>query len=83
MTKPELSVIILNYNTKELYVIGLELEGSKKITIEGDYKEVKSSQKTIAKNVIKKNYLKTGRIRMFKVMEITEMKVRGETLELN
>jgi hypothetical protein len=71
-----------NYSTQKLYVMGLELKESKTITKEGDYPTVNSAPKTIAKNVIKSKYLKAGKIRQFIVNEISEVVLRGETLEL-
>lgn len=71
-----------NYNTQELYIEGVELDGSKKVVEEGTRKVVKSAPKTIAKNKIRSEYLKSGLIRNFKVKEIREIKMRGEELEL-
>ncbi len=70
------------YNTQKLYITGLELDGSKTVVEEGEKKVVKSAPKTIAKNVIKREYLKQGLIRNFIVKEIREIKMRGEELEL-
>lgn len=71
-----------NYNTQELYIMGLELDGSKKVVEEGTKKNVKSAPKTIAKNIIKREYLSQGLVRQFKIREIGEVKVRGEEIEL-
>jgi hypothetical protein len=71
------------YNTQEIYVSGLELRGSKVVEVEGTKKEVNSKPITIAKNVIRSKYLKTGLIRTFKVKEIREIKMRGEELDLS
>lgn len=71
-----------NFNTQELYIMGLELDGSKKVLEEGTKKVVKSAPKTIAKNVIRREYLKQGLIRNFKIREIGEVKLRGEEIEL-
>lgn len=70
-------------STKHIYVIGLELEGSKKIK-EGtkSTKVVNSAAKTIAKNVIRAEYLKTGKIRTFTVYRLGEVKLKGDTLEI-
>ena len=70
------------YNTQELYISGLEITGTKTVVEEGEKKNVKSAPKTIAKNVIRKAYLKAGKIRLFKVREIGEIKLKGEELEL-
>ena len=72
-----------NYNTQDLYIMGLELEGSKKVVEEGEKKVVKSKPITIAKNVIRHEYLKSGLIRNFVVKNIKEVKMRGEELELS
>jgi hypothetical protein len=72
-----------NYNKQELYIMGLELDGSKTVIEEGEVRVVNSAPKTIAKNVIKREYLKQGLIRNFKVKEIGEVKMRGEEIELS
>jgi len=71
-----------NYNTQEIYIMGLELDGSKKVVEEGTKKVVKSKPITIAKNVIRHEYLKAGLIRTFVVKQIREVKMRGEEIEL-
>ena len=71
-----------NYNTQDIYVTGLELDGSKKVIEEGEKKVVKSKPITIAKNVIRHEFLKAGLIRTFIVKNIKEIKMRGEELEL-
>jgi hypothetical protein len=70
-------------NTKHIYVQGLELENSKKV-VEGtkSTKPDTRKPKTIAKDTIKAEYLKTGRIRTFTVYRLGEIKLKGETLEI-
>lgn len=72
-----------NYNTQELYIMGLELDGSKKVVEEGTKKNVKSAPKTIAKNVIRREYLSQGLVRNFKIKEIGDVRARGEEIELS
>lgn len=69
--------------TEHVYVHGLQLEGSKKI-VEGtkSTKVVKSAPKTIAKNKIRDEYLKAGKIRKFTVYRLGEVKLKGDTLEI-
>lgn len=71
------------YETKQIYVTGLELKGSKKIE-EGTKSEkvVNSKPVTIAKNVIRSKYLKTGLIRTFTVYRLSEVKLMGDTIEI-
>jgi hypothetical protein len=83
LTMTENGAVRYNYNTQKLYIMGLELDGSKQVLEEGVKKVVKSAPKTIAKNVIKREYLKQGLIRNFIVAEIGEVKMRGEELELS
>lgn len=71
-----------NYETQKLYIMGLELDGSKKVVEEGEKDTVKSKPKTIAKNVIKRTYLKQGLIRNFTVYKIGEVKLRGEEIDI-
>jgi DNA-directed RNA polymerase subunit K/omega len=70
-------------NTKEIYIAGLELDGSKKL-VEGTKtdKVVKSAPKTIAKNVIRREYLKSGLIRTFTIHRLSEVALRGDRLEI-
>lgn len=82
LTMTENGAVKYNYNTQEIYIMGLELDGSKKVVEEGTKKVVKSAPKTIAKNVIKREYLKQGLIRNFVVKQIREVKMRGEEIEL-
>ena len=82
LTMTDNGAVKYNFETTDLYVSGLELKGSKEVTEAGEYKEVKSSAKTLAKNAIKKAYLKSGLIRTFKVRNITVIKLKGDTLEL-
>lgn len=82
LSMTENGAVRYNYNTQELYIMGLELDGSKKVVEEGEKKVVKSAPKTIAKNVIRREYLKSGLIRNFVVKQIREVKMRGEELEL-
>ena len=59
-----------------------EVNRSKKVLEEGT-KVVKSAPKTIAKNVIRREYLKQGLIRNFIVNEIGAVVTRGEEIELS
>jgi hypothetical protein len=69
--------------TKMIYVHGLQLEGSKKIVAgTKSTKEDTRKPKTVAKDTIKAEYLKTGRIRTFTVYRLGEIKLKGDTLEL-
>lgn len=71
------------YNTEKLYITGLELSGSKVVLEQGTKKVVKSAPKTIAKNVIRREYLKQSLIRRFIVNEIGAVVTRGEEIELS
>lgn len=82
LTMTENGAVRYNYNTQKLYVMGLELDGSKKVVEEGEDDNVKSKPKTIAKNVIKRNYLKQGLIRNFTVYKIGEVRAMGEEIEI-
>lgn len=83
LTMTENGAVRYNYNTQKLYIMGLELDGSKTVVEEGEKKAVKSAPKTIAKNVIKREYLKQGLIRNFIVHEIGAVVTRGEEIELS
>jgi hypothetical protein len=79
---PENGAVMYNYNTQEIYIKGVQF-GEKKIVEVGEQKVVNSAPKTIAKNVIRREYLKQGLIRTFKVNNISQVKLRGTELELN
>jgi hypothetical protein len=64
--------------TGEIYIFGMLV--NKTVTKEGVYKEVKSSEKTLAKNYIRK-LLKTTQYRQYKVDMTSVAKLKGETIE--
>ena len=67
--------------TQKLYIAGSVIR--KTIMEEGEYPEVKSKPITIAKNVIRKNYLKSGKIRRYDVSNLAgDIKANGETIEV-
>ncbi|MDP2692772.1 MAG: hypothetical protein Q8O88_03995 [bacterium] len=70
-----------NIETQELYIQGLNVK--KTITEDGIYKEVNSAPKTIAKNVIRYEYLSTGKWRTFKVRNLEgNIRINNDTLEI-
>jgi uncharacterized protein (DUF1015 family) len=74
----------LKYNVEQqaLYIFGSSV--NKSVEVEGVYKEVKSAPKTIAKNAIKKHYLRTGQLRTFKVTNLKGgIKMNGDTIEID
>ncbi len=83
LSMTENGAVRYNYETTKLYILGLELDGSKKIVEEGTKKVVKSSAKTLAKNVIRREYLKQGLVRNFIVHEIGSVVTRGNEIELS
>lgn len=55
----------------------------KTITEEGEYPEVNSKPITIAKNVIRKNYLKSGKIRRYEIGNLAgNVKVNNDVIEI-
>jgi uncharacterized protein (UPF0297 family) len=67
--------------TQKLYIAGSVVR--KSVIEEGEYPEVKSKPITIAKNVIKKNYLKSGKIRRYDITNLAgNVKVNGDTIEV-
>lgn len=74
----------LKYNTVtgELYIVALL--DNKTILKEGVYPVVKSSGKTLAKNAIKKTYMRVGDIRNYKISMLqSSIKINGDTLEID
>lgn len=65
-------------DTKQLYLIGLEVR--KQVLVEGEYKVVKSADKTICKNKVKKALgLRTDKIRTF-ILDNGTFNMRGLVL---
>ena len=70
-----------NIETQELYIQGLNVK--KTVVEEGEYKVVKSAPKTIAKNVIRSQYLSTGKWRTFKVTNLNgNIRINNNTIEI-
>jgi hypothetical protein len=70
-----------NIKTQELYISGVSVK--KTIVENGEYKEVNSKAITIAKEVIRNEYLSTGKWRTFKVKNLNgNVKINGDTLEI-
>jgi hypothetical protein len=55
---------------------------SKVVLVEGEYKTVKSSAKTIAKRKLEKG-LRKSEFRTFNLSELTGVRLNGATLEIN
>ena len=73
--------IKLHKDTLEIFIFGQTI--SKKILVSGEYKSVKSSDKTIAKNAIKKHLdLRSEKFREFSLGNIQNIKISGDTIEL-
>jgi len=64
--------------TGELYIYGYREK--KEVIVKGEYPTVNSRPLTIAKNELRK-LLKTGKFTQYKVSNIDNMKLNGETLE--
>jgi hypothetical protein len=76
------SAIRLHKDTQELHVFGQGI--SKKILTDGNYKTVKSSDKTLAKKAITKDLnLSAGKFRDYLIPNVESVKMNGETLEIN
>lgn len=66
-----------------IYISGVEVKGSKKVSVEGEYKADTRSELTKAKDTLRKELnLATGKIRMFKVENLGSVVMNGETVEL-
>lgn len=72
------SCIKVHIETGEIFIYGYR--ENKKVLIEGEYKEVKSSSLTIAKNELRK-LLKTSKFKYFKLSNLDTLKANKETLE--
>jgi len=70
-----------NPTTMEVYLFAKSER--KEVLQPGNYKTVKSAPKTLAKNAIKKEYLKTDKFRTFIIKNMRgTVKVNGEILEI-
>ena len=76
---PIFSGVKVHNETGVLYIYGYRV--SKKVLVEGEYKEVKSSPKTLAKKEIQK-LLKTGKFAQYAIEVGNTLKAQGETIEL-
>jgi hypothetical protein len=74
-------VLVFNKTTNELSIFG---QGVKKEVVEaGETKTVKSAPKTIAKEIIKKAAgLRENSLRRYKISNLSNVTVNGETLEI-
>ena len=71
----------LHKETLVIYIFGLHV--SKKVLVEGEYKKVNSSPKTIAKNKLTKHLnLRAGKFRTYILNNAEILKVSGSTIEL-
>lgn len=69
-------------STGEIHIFGQEI--SKKVLVKGEYKEVKSSDKTLAKKAITKHLdLRAGKYRTYKLSKITDAVMKGNTFVIN
>jgi len=74
--------IRIHKDTQELHIFGQGIQ--KKVIVEGEYKTVNSSAKTLAKKAIKKALnLSADKFRDYIVANIKAVKMNGETLEIN
>lgn len=73
--------LVYNTNTKSLSIIGQSV--SKSTVVEGDVKVTKKKALTVAKDLIKKAAgLRTDTYRRFKLVNMSSVKVSGETVEI-
>ena len=70
----------LHEGKQRLYIFGFIV--SKVVLVEGVYPDTNSALITIAKNKIKKQ-LRTSKFRQFCLDKITEVRIKGETLEID
>ena len=76
------NAIKMHKESMAIHIFGQAI--SKKVIIAGEYKTVKSNDKTLAKNAIKKELnLSSDKFRTFIVENINDIKMQGETLEIN
>lgn len=73
--------IKVHKDTGNIHIFGMAI--SKKVLKAGEYKTVKSADKTIAKRDITKQLnLRAGKFRTFIVSNVNDIKISGETIEI-
>jgi hypothetical protein len=73
--------IRLHKNTLALHIFGQTI--NKKVLVSGNYKQVNSSEKTLAKQAIKKHLdLRSDKFRDYIIENINNIKINGEVIEL-
>lgn len=73
--------LVFNTNTRSLSIIGQSV--TKSVTLEAEPKVTKKAAKTVAKELIKKAAkLRTDTYRRFKIDNLNEVKISGETIEI-
>ena len=76
------SAIRIHKDTQELHIFGQAI--NKVVLVKGEYKSVNSSDKTLAKNAIKKHLdLRSDKFRDFIVANVESVKMNGETIDIN
>lgn len=76
------NAIKIHKETGNIHIFGMAM--SKNVIVAGTYKQVNSSDKTIAKKEITKSLeLRGGKFRTFILGNVNEVKMNGETLEIN
>lgn len=74
--------IRIHKETGNIHIFGMAI--AKTILVEGEYKEVKSADKTLAKKEITKALnLRAGKFRTFILGNVEAVKMNGETIEIN
>lgn len=74
-------MLVFNWNTERLSIIGQGVKKDK--IVEGEYKKVKSAPLTIAKNLIMSQAnLRVNKYRRYAIDNLSEVKLQGETLEI-
>lgn len=68
--------------SREYYVFGAKVKGTKIVKVEGEYKADTRRPLTIAKDIIRKE-LRAPKYRQYKVGELKGVAIKGEVLELN
>lgn len=74
-------ILVFNWNTEKLSILGQSVK--KEVILEGDFKKVKSAPKTIAKNLIMSQAkLRVNKYRRFLIDNLSDVKLQGETLQI-
>lgn len=71
----------IHNETGQIYIFAMKVR--KTVKVEGEFKEVKSSAKTLAKKYMQNKYMKSTKYRNYIIDRVENVKVSGDTVEIS